>query len=252
MADNIPYSDFAYVYDKLMYDVDYKKWADFIESIFKKYGQNPSLLLDLACGTGSFTIEMAKRGYDMIGIDISINMLNCAREKSIDLENILYLNQDMANFELYGTVDAIVLLMDSLNYILYKKDIKRLLKNVHNYLNFEGLFVFDINTPYKFKNILKNNVFYDVSDEITYIWQNSFDSKTNICEFDLTIFAKENDMYKRMDEVHLERCYEIDDLKKMINESGLKLLNIYDDLKLSKAPSNAQRVFFVCKKEGIK
>lgn len=249
MAQNIPYSDFAYVYDKLMYDVDYKKWADFIESIFKRYKQNPSLILDLACGTGSFTIEMAKRGYDMIGIDISIDMLNCAKEKSAGLENILYLNQDMINFELYGTVDAIVLLMDSLNYILYKKDIKKLLKNVHNYLNPGGLFIFDINTPFKFKNILKNNVFYDVSDEIAYIWQNFFDSKTNICEFDLTIFTKENGMYKRVDEVHLERCYEINDLKNMVNERGLKLLNIYDELKLSKASSIAQRVFFVCKKE---
>ena len=251
MAGNIPYSDFAYVYDKLMYDVDYKKWADFIESIFKKYKQNPSLVLDLACGTGSFTIEMAKRGYDMIGIDISVDMLNCAKEKSSHYENILYLNQDMVNFELYGTVDAIVLLMDSLNYILYKKDVKKLFKNVHNYLNPGGLYIFDINTPYKFKNIFKNNVFYDVSDEITYIWQNSFDSKRNICEFDLTIFTKENGMYKRMDEIHLERCYEINDLKKMVNESGLRLLNIYDDLKFAKAPSNAQRVFFVCEREKL-
>lgn len=251
MAQNIPYSDFAYVYDKLMYDVDYKKWADYIESIFKKYNKNPSLVLDLACGTGSFTVEMAKRGYDMIGIDLSVDMLNCAMEKSSDLKNILYLNQDMVNFELYGTVDVIVLLMDSLNYILHKRDVKKLFKNVHNYLNPGGLFIFDINTPFKFKNILKNNVFYDVSDDITYIWQNYFENKTNVCEFDLTIFTKEDGMYKRMDEVHLERCYEISDLKKMISERGLKLLNIYDDLKLSKAPSNARRVFFVCKKEDI-
>lgn len=251
MRGNIAYSDFAYVYDKLMYDVNYKEWADFIENIFKTYNLKPSLFLDLACGTGSFTIEMAKRGYDMIGIDISTDMLNCAKQKSVDLKNILYLNQDMVNFELYGTVDIIVSLMDSVNYILHKKDVKKLLKNVHNYLNVGGLFIFDINTPFKFKNILKNNVFYDVSDEITYIWQNNFDTKTNICEFDLTIFTKENNMYNRTDEVHLERCYEINDLKKMIKESGLRLLNIYGDLKLSKAPLDAQRVFFVCKKESV-
>lgn len=248
MEGNIAYSDFAYVYDKLMYDVDYKEWGDFIESIFKMHNLKPFLILDLACGTGSLTIEMAKKGYDMIGVDISPDMLNCAKQKSLDFENILYLNQDMIEFELYGTVDVIVSLMDSINYILDKRDIKKLLKNVHNYLNVGGLFIFDINTPYKFKNILKDNVFYDVSDETTYIWQNYFDSKTNICEFDLTIFTKENNMYRRIDELHLERCYEIDDLKNMIDESGLKLLNIYDDLKLSKAQPNAQRVFFVCRK----
>ncbi|MDQ2085399.1 class I SAM-dependent methyltransferase [Herbivorax sp. ANBcel31] len=232
-----------------MYDVDYKNWADFIENIFKVHKIKPSLMLDLACGTGSFTVEMAKRGYDMIGVDISTDMLNCAKHKSFDFKNILYLNQDMIDFELYGTVDTIICLMDSLNYILYKKDVKKLLKNVYNYLNDGGLFIFDINTPFKFKNILKNNVFYDVSEEITYIWQNYFDSKKNICEFDLTVFMKENNIYKRIDEVHLERCYEINDLKKMISESGLKLLNIYDNLKLRKISSKTQRGFFVCKKE---
>jgi len=112
-----------------MYDVNYKKWADYIEEIFKINGVKPSLIADLGCGTGSFCIEMDKRGYDMIGIDLSPDMLDCAKKKS-EGRDILYLNQDMSNFELYGTVDAIVCLMDSINYLLYVKDVKRLVKLV--------------------------------------------------------------------------------------------------------------------------
>ncbi|TYQ15247.1 UNVERIFIED_CONTAM: methyltransferase family protein [Acetivibrio alkalicellulosi] len=248
MEDGNAYSGFAYVYDQLMYDVNYIKWCNFIENIFKTHGQKPNLVLDLACGTGSFLIEMAKRGYDMIGVDLSMDMLNCAKQKSGDLKNILYLNQDIIDFELYGTVDAVVCLMDSINYITDKRNLKKLLKKVHNYLNNGGLFIFDINTPYKFKKILKDNVFYDVSDEISYIWQNYYDSTRKICQIELTIFKKENSVYTRMDETHYERCYEIDELKEIIQNSNLELIDIYDDLELCKPSQSSQRVFYVCKK----
>jgi len=232
-----------------MYDVNYKKWADYIEEIFKINGVKPSLIADLGCGTGSFCIEMDKRGYDMIGIDLSPDMLDCAKKKS-EGRDILYLNQDMSNFELYGTVDAIVCLMDSINYLLYVKDVKRLVKLVKNYLNPGGLFIFDINTPYKFRNILKDNVFYDISDEITYVWQNRFDSKKKICEFDITFFIKEGKYYKKYDEVHYERCYEIDELKKIIAWSGLTLVNLYHDMTFNKPFGKSERIFFVCKNGG--
>ncbi|ABN53076.1 MAG TPA: class I SAM-dependent methyltransferase [Hungateiclostridium thermocellum] len=232
-----------------MYDVNYKKWADYIEEIFKINGVKPSLIADLGCGTGSFCIEMDKRGYDMIGIDLSPDMLDCAKKKS-EGRDILYLNQDMSNFELYGTVDAIVCLMDSINYLLYVKDVKRLVKLVKNYLNPGGLFIFDINTPYKFRNILKDNVFYDISDEITYVWQNRFDSKKKICEFDITFFIKEGKYYKKYDEVHYERCYEIDELKKIIAWSGLTLVNLYHDMTFNKPLAKSERIFFVCKNGG--
>lgn len=240
------YKDFAYIYDNLMYDVDYKEWADYVEKIFTKNRIKPSLIADLGCGTGNFCIEMDKKGYEMIGIDASLDMLNCAKEKS-DGRDILYLNQDMTDFELYGTVDAIVCLMDSINYLLYIKDIKRLMKLVKNYLNPGGLFIFDINTPHKFKNIFKDNVFYDVSEEIAYIWQNHFDGKKGICEFDITFFVREGRQYNRYDEVHYERCYEIDELKKIIASSGMDLVSVYDSMRLSGPLQNSERVFFVCK-----
>lgn len=247
-VENI-YRDFAYIYDKLMYDVDYKEWADYIEKIFQEYEVKPSLIADLGCGTGNFCVEMDKKGYEMIGIDSSLDMLNCAKKKS-EGRNILYLNQDMTDFELYGTVDAIVSLMDSINYLTYIKDIKKLLKLVKNYLNPGGLFIFDINTPYKFKNILKDNVFYDVSDEITYVWQNNFDSKRKICEFDITFFVKEGQYYNRYDEVHYERCYEIEELKKVIVSSGMTLVNVYDSMTLNRPLPKSERVFFACKNGG--
>lgn len=241
------YSNFAYIYDKLMYDIDYSKWADYIEEIFKINNFKPSLVLDLGCGTGNFCIEMARRGYEMIGIDMSLDMLNCAKAKSEEKGlNVLYLNQDMTNFELFGTVDVIVCLMDSLNYILYKKDIKRMFKLVKNYLNPDGIFIFDINTPYKFENVLGENVFYDISDEATYIWQNYYNKKSKVCEFELTFFIKQDEGYKKFDEIHYERSYDSSELKDLISISGLKLLNIYDNLKLSKPSQKSQRNFFVC------
>lgn len=241
------YDNFAYIYDMLMYDIDYSKWADYIEEIFKVNNLKPSLILDLGCGTGNFCIEMAKRGYEMIGVDRSQEMLSCAKLKSVEQgTNILYLNQDMTNFELYGTVDAIVCLMDSLNYILYKRDIKRMFKLVKNYLNPEGLFIFDVNTPYKFENIFDENVFYDISDEATYIWQNYYNRKSKVCEFELTFFVKESEAYKKYDEVHYERSYSKSELKELIKAGGLSLLNVYDDLKLSSPSKKSQRNFFVC------
>lgn len=244
------YNSFAYIYDKLMYDVDYEQWADYIEKILKKNGIDKGLILDLGCGTGSFTINMAKRSYDMIGIDISADMLSCAKSKSIEEGlDILFLNQDMTEFELYGTVDAVISLMDSINYITDKNQIKKVFKLVKNYLNPGGVFIFDINTSYKLREVVGNNVFYDLGDDISYIWRNSYDRKRAICEFDLTFFVKEGECYKRFDEIHHERAYSIDEIKVLVENSGLTVLNIYDALNFKPPFAESERVFFVCRKK---
>ena len=243
------YSNFAYIYDKLMYDIDYKKWADYIEDIFKKNQVRPSMILDLGCGTGNFCIEMSKRGYEMIGLDLSVDMLNCAKEKSLkEGADILYLNQNMTNFELYGTVDVIVCLMDSMNYITNKKEMNRLFKLVANYLNPDGLFIFDVNTQYKLSEVLADNVFYDVSEQLSYIWQNRYDEKRKICEFDLTFFIKNGCNYERHDEVHYERVYSNEELKNLIEKAQLKLNHTFNALEFTSPSKESERIFYICKK----
>lgn len=149
------YQGFAEVYDRLTQDIEYEKWADFLESAFLKFGDKPRLVLELGCGTGSLAIEMAKRGYDMIGLDLSVDMLSRAAEKSRDQGvDILFINQDMRDFELYGTVDAVICMLDSINYITDKTDLDRVFQLVHMYLNPGGLFIFDINSEYKLSHIL--------------------------------------------------------------------------------------------------
>lgn len=245
------YESFAFCYDRLMSDVNYKKWADYIIEIFRRNKLNPELIADLGCGTGSFCIEMAARGYEMIGIDISSEMLSLARHKSLEAgADILFLNQDMTSFELFGTVDAITCLIDSVNYVTYKKDLKRLFKLVANYLNPKGLFVFDINSPYKFENILANNVFCETNNDVSYIWQNDYNESSGLCRFDLTFFVKEGDLYKRFDEIHYERCYAFAELTDMLTGAGLELRSVYGRLGFRKPSDRCDRHFYVCKKAG--
>lgn len=245
------YGDFAFYYDRLMGDVDYGQWADYIIDIFKKNKLEPGLIADLGCGTGSFCLEMAKKGYEMIGIDMSAEMLSCARQKALEGGiDILFLNQDMTSFELYGTVDVVTCLMDSVNYITYKNDLKRLFRLVNNYLNPGGLFIFDINSPYKFENILSSNVFCETDEEVSYIWQNSYDKASRLCRFDLTFFVREGELYRRFDEVHLERAYARDELAELLKAAGLKLCNVYGGFGFKKPSDKCERMFFVCKKAG--
>ncbi len=245
------YKDFAFLYDKLMWDVDYSQWADYITQLFERNGAKPKLIADLGCGTGSFCLEMTRRGYEMIGIDQSVEMLGCAKQKALEAgADILWLNQDMTSFELYGTVDAITCLMDSVNYVTYKRDLKRLFKLVNNYLNPSGVFIFDINSPYKFENILSTNVFCETDREVSYIWQNNYDKSKKLCTFDLSFFFLQGECYRRFDEVHYERCYEIPELSDMLELANLKVCSVYGAFKYIRPSKKSDRLFFVCKKAG--
>jgi len=246
------YVDFAYIYDTLMSDINYSAWADYIEKIFKENNIKPKMLADLGCGTGSFCIEMCSRGYDMIGVDLSEDMLSCAltkaRKAGLPDEQLLLLNQDMAEFELYGTVDAIVSLMDSINYVTNIKKLKRMFKLVWNYLNDGGLFIFDINSIYKFENILSNNTFHYIDDDIAYIWENNYKELNKICQFDITFFVREGELFRRFDEIHYERVYSIEELKSLASECGMEVISIYDSLTFNKPNEQSERIFFVLRK----
>lgn len=244
------YNDFAEVYDKLQ-DADYEKFVDYYEQIFKHLGKKPELVLDLACGTGNITIPMAKRGYDMIGLDISCEMLNIARNKATDEKlDILFLNQDMCEMELYGTVDAIVCALDGLNYITDPKALKHIFSLVANYLNPGGVMIFDLNTEYKLRNILGGNTYVTEEQGIYYVWQSEFFEDSKICEFELNFFCEQPDgSYIRFDEFQEERAYSPDEISDMVRSVGLDVTGIYKPFELMTISDNEERIFFVISKK---
>lgn len=243
------YNDFAYLYDELINDVDYKKWVDYYFKIFQRYGLNPQLGLDLGCGTGNMTTELCRRGMEMTGVDLSEDMLMVAREKSEGMD-ILYLNQDMCSFELYGTVDFIISSLDCMNYITDKRDLLKVMKLANNYLNPGGLFIFDINTRHKLENVIGNNTFILENDSIFCSWQNEYDKRRRICDFYLTFFCENEGAYTRFDEHHSERAYETEEIKSLIESSGMRLLKVYDDLSFENPGKRSERIFFVAQEQG--
>ena len=247
------YENFAEVYDTFMEDTPYEEWIIYIKKIWEKFGLKPNLIAELGCGTGNITIPLSKNGYELIGIDASFQMLSKAREKSIKENlNILYLEQDMREFELYGTVDCILSICDSINYILEEDELLQVFKLVNNYLDPKGLFIFDINTIYKFENILSDNTFSQTTETSAYTLENYFDSDEMINEFYTNFFIKDEQtkLYHRFEEIHYEKAYSIEKIKELLKKSGLELLDIYDELTFDKPKKDSQRVFFVVRENG--
>lgn len=240
------YNDFALIYDRLMSeDIDYGKIADYIQSIYKKYSVPASLCLDLACGTGSLTKILSDRGYEMIGIDISEDMLNIAKAKD---EKTLYLCQDMRSFELYGSVSAITCMTDSFNYILDDSDLLSIFKSAKTcYLDSGAPLIFDMNSPYKLKNIIASNTFIHNEDDIFYSWENQYDKKEDICDFFLTFFVKEGEKYRRFDEVHSQKARSASLVSNMLFEAGFRFVDVYDEYSFDKANDKTERFMFVAR-----
>ena len=253
------YNAIARVYDKLNKEIDYSAWADFVEDCFDRFLQKkPSLLLDLACGTGSMTLELAKRGYDMIGVDGSAEMLSEAYNRAEGQAGVLWLHQDMRSFELYGTVEAATCCLDSLNYLLSPKDLAQCFATVHNYLEPGGLFLFDMNTPYKFEHTYANNA-YVLEDELVWDegsedeeraavfcgWQNTYHPDTHICDFDLSLFEEMPDgSYRRSDEHQQERCYTLDEIQGALHAANLEPLGVWSDYRFSPTEPQTERWYF--------
>jgi len=241
------YGGFAKIYDRMMADVSPKKWADYVELLWKTHGFKPDSVLDMACGTGRITRLFNKRGYDMTGVDVSEEMLAQARKKGG--KNILYLCQDMRDFELYGTVDAIVCLCDSVNYILEEEELQKFFKLANMYLNPGGMFVFDINTKHKYSNTLKNNTFSNVYDDAAYVWENHYDKKSEINEYFVTFFAEtESGLYERFEESHIQRAYSAEKTEEMLINAGFSNLSKYYGFTLEKPKKNSERIFFMAVK----
>lgn len=238
------YSKFADIYDELMEDVPYEKIADLIDAKIKKYKIKNNIVLDLACGTGTLTKKLSDKGYDMIGADMSAEMLQKAQEKNPD---VLFLNQPMEDFELYGTVGAIVCSLDSINYLTEGESLYETFRLCNNYLEPEGLLIFDINTEYKFENVLADNIFTFDNEKIFYTWENDYSEEEKLCDFYLTFFVKEGEQYTRFDEVHTERAYSDAEIVKALEANGFSVVEKLDDFTDNNAKKDSERVTYICK-----
>lgn len=249
------YEKLAGVYDSINNGIDYESWADFIVALNRKYTSRPGgrLALDLACGTGSMTLALAERGFDMTGADISGEMLAFAAAKAAETEkNILFLKQDMRSFELYGGMDLIVCCLDSLNHLTSPRDLNKTFSLVHNYLEYGGIFIFDVNTPYKFENVYGENSFIIEGTDSDYFcgWQNFFDKSRGTCEFRLSYFETDgNGKYTRSDMVQRERCYSMRSLRSALSRAGLTFMGAFGDFEMSEAAPDDERWYIAAKKE---
>ena len=223
------YTGFAQVYDTFMDNVPYDEWGEYLVSLLKKYGVEDGLVLDMGCGTGAMTRYLDAHGYDMTGIDVSEEMLTIAKEKSSP--DILYLLQDMREFELYGTMRAAVSICDSMNYILEEDDL---------------LQVFSL-------EILGEQTIAEDREECSFIWDNFYDEEEMINEYDLTVFVQEEgDLFRRYCETHYQRAYSLETVRALIEKAGMEVLAIYDAFTYNKPKPDSERVYFVAREHGKK
>ena len=239
------YSSFAEVYDKLTFNVEYGKRAEYIHSLLVQNGCEKGILLDLACGTGTLSKELASYGYDMILVDSSPEMLSFARER---LPDALILCQDMTQLDLYGTINCAVCSLDSINHLLKPCDVKSAFASVSLFMEQGGVFVFDVNTVYKHEKILGNNNFVYETDDVFCVWQNSYKRKSRTVDISLDIFTLEDGKYQRHSESFSERAYTLEEITKWLGETGFEVKNMYNDMTYDSPDEESQRVYFTAVK----
>lgn len=246
------YTSFARVYDIFQDNIPYKEWTEYLIGLLKDYQIEEGLILDLGCGTGTITELLAQQGYDMIGVDNSEDMLEIALEKkeasSLD---ILYLLQDMREFELYGTVKAVVSICDSINYIMSKSDLIQVFCLVNNYLDPGGVFIFDLNTVYKYNTVLGDSIIAENREESSFIWDNYYYPDERVNEYNLAIFIKEEkDIYRKYEEIHYQRGYSLDEIIEVIEEAGMEFLTAYDAFTKEPPGKESERIYVIAKEKG--
>lgn len=283
------YTGFAQVYDIFMDNVPYDDWTSYLYELLKENGVTEGLILELGCGTGNITRRLFDLGYDMIGIDYSDEMLEIAREyeydRSIDSDDqgrILYLQQDMRSFELYGTVSAVVSICDSMNYITSEDELLTVFQLVNNYLDPGGLFIFDMNTEHKYKDLLADNTIAENREDCSFIWENYYDEDNKINEYNVTIFVKledeymdeemdeeelnhslisdsdnvsdsdvmdNRDLFKRFRETHYQKAYSIETVKELLKKAGMEFVDVYDAFTHNPPTKTSERVYFIAKEK---
>lgn len=273
------YTDFASVYDTFMDDTPYEQWAELICSLLKTYGlpggrsgndcrygnclpgetlaqEEQNVVVDLGCGTGTLTGLLASAGYNMIGIDNSQEMLSIAIAKKEESgSDILYLNQDMRELELYGTAGAVISVCDSLNYLLAEEDIEKTFRLVNNYLYPGGIFIFDFNTVYKYETEIGDTTIAENREDCSFIWENYYNPERQINEYDLTVFLRtqeegtenKGEVYRRFTETHLQRGYTLEQMKVFIRTAGLEFIAALDAETHGEAEECSGRIYVIAR-----
>ena len=244
------YETLAGYYDTLTGDVDYQRRADFIERLMARSRIPVHTVLDLACGTGTMTALFTCRGYELIAVDGSEDMLAVAREKAEGLpgEPPVFLHQDMPGLDLYGTVEAAICCLDSLNYLTSPRDLRRTLARLRLFIQPGGVLIFDVNTPYKLRN-LDGQVFLDEREDVYCVWRTEFDRRSRICSYYMDIFSREEGLWRRDFEYHRQRAYELEELKGYLREAGFTRIRTFGDCRMAAPREKEERVYF-CANRG--
>lgn len=248
------YGIFSSVYDILTENVEYERIADKICSLLTRNGINGGLLLDLGCGTGTLSFLLEKKGYDVIGVDPSEDMLAVANEKKYDENSgAIFLCQSGEKLDLYGTIDFAVCVLDTINHISSLEKIRETFKKISLFMNLGGIFVFDINTPYKHEKILGDNTFVYDMDEVYCVWQNTFDAENGKTDIDLDFFIKNeyDECFERYSESFSEYAYKTEDILNVLKECGFEILTLCDDYTNNEVNENTQRITITAKKAEL-
>ena len=247
------YGDFAYFYDNLTDNVDYEKRCSYIKGLLAENGVGEGILLDLACGTGTVSLMLSDMGYDVIGVDASEDMLSVAQEKKMESgADVIFLCQRMEELDLFGTINACVSTLDSINHVTDEETVREIFHRVSLFMEDKGIFLFDVNTPYKHKCVLGDNTFVYDTDEVYCVWQNSTDESL-VTTVNLDLFEKDEDdeeTYYRYSEEFTERAYDLDDIKKWLEDVKFEVIGIYEEMTKDSVKADTQRAVFVARKHG--
>ena len=247
------YTGFATVYDTFMDNIPYEEWSEYLVGLLREYGVEDGLVLDMGCGTGSMTELLAGAGYDMIGIDNSEDMLELAMEKREESgHDILYLLQDMREFELYGTVRAVVSICDSINYITEESDLLETFRLVNNYLDPKGVFIFDFNTVYKYRELLGDTTIAEDREDCSFIWDNYYYEEEQVNEYELSLFIREEQsgLFRKYQETHQQKAYDLETMKRLLTQAGLEYMTAYDAFTKDAPTEKSERIYVIARECG--
>ena len=265
------YTDFARVYDELMDNTPYEMWCNRLDQLIASYGvsrptrdaegildSERNLVVDLGCGTGTLTELLYQKGYDCIGVDNSEEMLGIAMEKKVESgSEILYLHQDMRELDLYSTVGTVISVCDSVNYILEEEELLQVFRLVNNYLYPGGIFIFDFNTEYKYREVLGDQTIAESREDCSFIWDNYYYEEERINEYELNLFIREDaesetegDLYRRFRETHFQRAYTLEEITRIVEESGLQFVTAYEAFTKEPPSKNSERIYVIAREQG--